>query len=88
MQLWSITKVGECQLMPRQILTVAFILTLAVIALPACTLLPNEPWMGARIDQCKANDVELVQHLTDTCPPEYITQYCRGLAVIALCEEE
>ena len=75
--------------MPRQVLTIAFVLAVAIITLPACSLLPNEPWMGARPEwYCEANELELVQYLRKECPPEYIPQYCEGLAVMTICMED
>lgn len=70
--------------MPRQVLTIAFVLTAAVLLLPSCSLLPNEPWMGAHKDECLQSELELVDYLSQ-CPAKYIPQYCRGLAVIAVC---
>lgn len=57
-------------------------------ALTGCSLLPTADWMYATPDRCEANELELVQHLRKECPPEYIPQYCEGLAVMTICMED
>lgn len=74
--------------MPRQLITIAFVLVVAALTLPACTMLPDDPWMHAKVEQCAPQDAILVRHLKETCPPQYIPQYCEGLAVIDFCLEE
>lgn len=73
--------------MPRQLITIAAVLAVAVLTLPACHLLPTEPWMVAAKFECEQHDMELVDYLSQ-CPAEYEPRYCHGLAVLAVCKEE
>lgn len=75
--------------MPRQLITIAFVLTIAALTLPACTMLPNEPWMRAWPKKhCTAEQQEQVRARVKSCPGQYIPRYCEGAATVEICLED
>ena len=76
--------------MPRQLITIAALRTTLLAALlPACHLLPSEPWMSAWPEQeCTQEQQKLVAQRTKQCDERYIRRYCEGSATIEICLED